>query len=326
MTRDKRKLYYINMNTLAVAKGVTLVDLHYLGQARYIAPCLLEDESGVAVVDPGPTSSLAGLETGLAERGLTTANIHTLLLTHIHLDHAGATGALVARHPHIKVYVHEKGARHMIDPAKLLASAERLYAPHMDYLWGEFLATPADNVTVLKGGETITVGGRKLEVVYTPGHAVHHVSYFDQVDGIGFTGDTTGMRPLDRDCVLPVTPPPDIDLDGWKVSLAAIRERKPARLFITHFGPGNDPEAHIDQMSERLAKWAEQVASDLKAGRADAEASADFAKQKHAELTAHLPAAEFGSMIRPEALTASWYGLARYWRKALSAEASSVSK
>lgn len=315
------------MNTLPVAKGVTLVDVHYLGQDRYIAPCLLEDEAGVAVIDPGPTSSLAGLETALAERGFTTANIHTLLLTHIHLDHAGATGTLVKRHPQIRVYVHEKGARHMIDPAKLLASAERLYAPYMDYMWGEFLATPADNVTALAGGETITVGGRKLEVVYTPGHASHHVSYFDQVDGIGFTGDTTGMRPLDCDTVLPVTPPPDIDLDAWKTSLAAIRERKPSRLFITHFGPGSDPEAHIAQMEERLAKWVEHVERDLRSGRPDAESAAAFAKDAYTELTACLPAEAFGSMIRPEALTASWHGIARYWRKAgLSADASNVSK
>lgn len=304
------------MNTLAVAKGITLVDVRYLGQDRYIAPCLLEDDTGVAVVDPGPTSSLAGLEAGLAERGLTTANIHTLLLTHIHLDHAGATGTLVKRHPHMRVYVHEKGARHMIDPTKLIASAKRLYDPYMDYMWGEFLATPADNVTVLTGGETITVGGRKLEVVYTPGHAVHHVSYFDQLDGIAFTGDTTGMRPLDQPCAMPVTPPPDIDLDGWKTSLAAILERHPQRLFITHFGPAADPQWHIAQMSERLAKWAEQVAADLRANLPEAEAANAFAAQCTAELTSHVPAAEFGPMIRPEALQASWYGLARYWKKA----------
>jgi glyoxylase-like metal-dependent hydrolase (beta-lactamase superfamily II) len=312
------------MNTLAVAKGVTLVDVHYLGQDRYIAPCLLEDESGVAVVDPGPTSSLAGLEAGLAERGLTTANIHTLLLTHIHLDHAGAAGTLVKRHPHIRVYVHEKGARHMIDPAKLLASAQRLYGDHMGYLWGEFLAVPADNVTVLTGGETITVGtigtvgtvgGRKLEVVYTPGHAVHHVSYFDQTEGIGFTGDTTGMRPMDVPCAFPVTPPPDINLEAWRGSLAAIRERRPQSLFITHFGPSTNPEWHLAEMGERLEKWAEQVSADVKSGRPDVESAADFAKTQQTSLTANIPADDFGPMIRTEALVASWFGLARYCRK-----------
>ncbi len=303
------------MITLQVTKGVTLVDVHYLGQEQYIAPCLLEDAAGVAVVDPGPTSSLEGLEAGLAERNLTTADIHTLLLTHIHLDHAGATGTLVKRHPKMRVYVHQMGARHMIDPAKLLASAVRIYGDKMDYMWGEFLGVPAENVTVLNGGETITVGGRKLEVVYTPGHAVHHVSYFDQTDGIGFTGDTTGMRPLAQPCVLPVTPPPDIDLEAWRGSLAAIRERRPARLYITHFGPAENPEWHIEEMTRRLVKWSEQVAADLRAGRADQEASAGFVKQASEELMTHLPVETFGPMIKPESLEASWYGLARYWRK-----------
>ena len=135
------------------------------------------------------------------------------------------------------------------------------------------------------------------------------------MSGLGFTGDTTGMRPFEKPTVLPVTPPPDIDLDGWRGSLSAILERRPERLFITHFGPADNPERHIAEMSERLAKWAEQVANDLKAGRPEGEASADFAKQAHQELTSHLPAEDFGPMIRTEAMVSSWHGLARYWTK-----------
>ncbi len=303
------------MNTLDVTKGVTLVDVRYLGSPGYIAPCILQDASGIAVVDPGPTSSLAGLEAGLAERGLSTADIHTLLLTHIHLDHAGATGTLVKRHPKMRVFVHERGARHMIDPAKLLASAQRLYGEHMNYLWGEFLAVPAENVTAMAGGETITVGGRKLEVIYTPGHAVHHVTYFDQVDGIAFTGDTTGLRPLNVPCPMPVTPPPDIDLEAWRTSLAAIRARRPEKIYLTHFGPNADVEWHIAELSERLEKWAEQVGSDVKSNRPEGEASADFAKTQQAILTERIPASAFGPMIRTEMLVSSWLGLARYWKK-----------
>jgi glyoxylase-like metal-dependent hydrolase (beta-lactamase superfamily II) len=298
-----------------IAPNTTLVDVHYLGSAEYIAPCLLEDESGVAVVDPGPSSSLAGLEAGLAARGRTVNDIHTLLLTHIHLDHAGVTGTLVKRNPRIRVYVHEKGARHMIDPAKLLDSAKRIYKEHMDWMWGEFLAVPADNVTVLTGGENITAGGRKFEVAYTPGHAVHHVSFFDQQTGIAFTGDTTGMRPSNRPCVIPVTPPPDIDLESWRGSLALIEERKPARLFVTHFGPADDPAWHIENMRERLARWSEQVSASLKAGQPDAEAARDFGRQAFGELATHLKPEQFGMMARPEALEGNWYGLARYWRK-----------
>lgn len=298
-----------------IAPKTVLVDVHYLGAPEYIAPCLLEDESGVAVVDPGPTSSLAGLEAALTVRGASVNDIHTLLLTHIHLDHAGAAGTLVKRNPRMRVYVHEKGARHMIDPAKLLDSAKRIYKEHMDWMWGEFLAVPAENVTVLTGGEQIKVGGRPLEVAYTPGHAVHHVSYFDQHTGLAFTGDTTGMRPSNRPCVIPVTPPPDIDLEAWQSSLKIIEERKPSCLFVTHFGPGDNPAWHIEDLRERLAKWGEQVATSLKAGTPDADASRDFGRQALAELTTRLPAEQFGMMARPEALESSWYGLARYWRK-----------
>jgi glyoxylase-like metal-dependent hydrolase (beta-lactamase superfamily II) len=298
-----------------IAPKTTLVDVHYLGQAEYIAPCLLENESGVAVVDPGPASSLAGLEAGLAARGLSVADIHTLLLTHIHLDHAGATGTLVQQNPKIRVYVHEKGARHMIDPTKLLDSAKRIYREHMDWMWGEFLAVPAENVTVLTGGESINVGGRKLEVVYTPGHAVHHVSYFDQQTGIAFTGDTTGMRPSNRPCVIPVTPPPDIDLEAWRGSLAAIEERRPERLFVTHFGPADNPSWHLEDLRERLARWGERVATTLESGQPDADAAREFGRESFGELTARLPVEQFGAMARPEALEGNWYGLARYWRK-----------
>jgi glyoxylase-like metal-dependent hydrolase (beta-lactamase superfamily II) len=287
-----------------------------LGIEKYIAACVLADESGIAVIDPGPTSSLEGLERGLAAHGLATADIHTLLLTHIHLDHAGATGTLVKRHPGMKVYVHSKGARHMIDPAKLIASAERIYGlENMDRLWGEFLATPAENVTVLEGGETITVGGRKLEIEYTPGHASHHVSYFDQSTGIGFTGDTTGMRPFESDVPFPVTPPPDIDLAGWKISLEKIRRHKPERIFLTHFGPFTNPEEHLAQLEERLARWGEVVADDVKSGRDETVACSEFVDKMRGELTAIMPRERFGPMIRRDALISDWHGLARYWRK-----------
>ncbi len=300
---------------MPVAKGTTLVDVQYLGVPGYIAPCLLHDDRGVAVIDPGPASSLAGLESALAELNLTTADIHTLLLTHIHLDHAGATGTLVKRHPDIKVYVHERGARHMIDPSKLLASAQRLYGDKMDYLWGEFLPTPAENVTALTGGEQIAINGRNLEVLYTPGHAIHHVSFIDQTEGIAFTGDVTGMRPGGSGVAFPVTPVPDVDMEGWHASLAAIRERCPARLFLTHFGPGNDPMNHLDQMSERLARWSDRVSADIRSGREDTAAAQDFADWVRTELTSLMPAEKFGPMIREDALLSDWHGIARYWRK-----------
>ena len=166
--------------------------------------------------------------------------MRALLLTHIHLDHAGATGVLVRENPELKVYVHERGAPHLVDPSRLLASATRLYGDRMEMLWGEVTAVPAANVVALTGGERIDVVGRPFDVAYTPGHAVHHVSYLDPATGTAYVGDTAGIRVNSLPFALPPAPPPDIDLEAWKESLARIRAWAPERLFVTHFGPLDD--------------------------------------------------------------------------------------
>jgi ribonuclease BN (tRNA processing enzyme) len=163
------------MNTLA--SGLSYIDLHFRGRPRIIATAVVRGPDGVALIDPGPTSTLPALRAGLAEAGLSLRDVRALLLTHIHLDHAGATGTIVREHPELRVYVHERGAPHMIDPSKLLASATRLYGDMMDQLWGEVAAVPAESIDVLRGGERISAGSRDFDVAYTPGHASHHVSY-----------------------------------------------------------------------------------------------------------------------------------------------------
>ena len=171
-----------------------IIDLRFQGRDRVIATAVLRGPQGFTLVDPGPSSCLPALEEGLARLGGTVRDIRTILLTHIHLDHAGATGSLVARAPHIQVGVHERGAPHMIDPAKLLASAGRLYGDRMETLWGAFEPVPAAQVQAFKGGERLDMGGRPFRVAYTPGHAVHHVSYLDDTDGMAYVGDTCGIR------------------------------------------------------------------------------------------------------------------------------------
>ncbi len=203
-----------------------IIDVEYLGKRQFIACALLEG-NGPAIVDPGPTVSFAKLEEGLRRAGISIDDLETVLLTHIHLDHAGATGTIVQRNPRIEVCVHERGARHMIDPSRLLASAELLYGDQMDTMWGEFLAVPEDNVRVLSGGETLEVAGRRVEVAYTPGHASHHVSYLDTSTGTAFVGDTAGIRIANLPLVQPVTPPPDIDLEGWDESIQKIEAWMP---------------------------------------------------------------------------------------------------
>ena len=164
---------------------------------------------GGAVVDPGPERRIETLLEGLGEEP------RALLLTHIHLDHAGAAGALVERFPGLEVYVHARGAPHLADPSRLLASAERIYGDEMAELWGRVLPVPERNLRVVEGGETIAVAGRELDVAYTPGHASHHVVYFDRSDGTAFVGDVAGVRIPPSDFVRAPTPPPDIDVDAW---------------------------------------------------------------------------------------------------------------
>ena len=207
------------------------VDLLHLGRPEVICAWL----HGDIIVDPGPASCLPTLLDAIDE-----VPPRVLALTHIHLDHAGATGSLVRRFPELEVWVHERGARHLSDPSRLLASAGRLYGADMQRLWGEVLPVPAENLRVLYGGERVG----PFRVAYTPGHASHHVSYLDEAGGRAFTGDVTGVR-IGAGPVLAPTPPPDIDVDTWKASLQTVEAWAPERLCLTHFGEHTDVEAHL---------------------------------------------------------------------------------
>ena len=180
-----------------------------------------------------------------------------VLVTHIHLDQAGATGRLLRENPDIQVYVHERGASHMADPTKLITSATRLYGDDMDRLWGEFLAVPEANLHPLAGGETVTAGDRQLEVLNTPGHASHHVCYFDRASGVAFVGDTAGIRTGSELFAMPPTPPPDIDIETWKASIADIERWQADTLFVPHFGAHGEPAAHLASLVEHLDGMAE---------------------------------------------------------------------
>jgi glyoxylase-like metal-dependent hydrolase (beta-lactamase superfamily II) len=217
------------------------------------------------------------------------------------LDHAGGAGTLVKRWPGLPVYVHERGAPHVVDPTRLLASAERLYGDQMDRLWGEVAPVPEENVHPLSGGEEM-LGFR---VAYTPGHASHHVSFFHPDSGRAFVGDTAAVKIPPSEYVLPPTPPPDIDLEAWNESLDAIGDWSPDSLGITHFGAVDDPAAHIEVVRERLAEQADR------ARRLDAEG---FAKAilEDAERAVGPGAA---SMLQAVPADQQWAGLDRYWRK-----------
>src|SRR5712664_427642 len=244
---------------------ITVLDMNWVGRPHSVAAALLESNGHRAIVDPGPESTSGTLRERLQSRGLSVAQLDAILLTHIHLDHAGATGSLVRENPRLAVYVHTLGAPHMIDPSRLLASAARLWPDTLHQLFGETLPVPRENLRILEGGETLTLGACKLEVAYTPGHASHHVSYFDAAEGVAFVGDTAGIRIDNGPYILPATPPPDIDLTIWEASFAAILARRPARLFHTHYGFSENPAEHIAVFRERLHRWAALAAESLRA-------------------------------------------------------------
>src|SRR5713101_1339544 len=298
-----------------IAPNTTLIDVEYLGNPRVIAACLIENQGSVAIVDPGPASALVTLRKKLDQLGIGVKGVNVILLTHIHLDHAGATGTLVRENPRIRVYVHERGAPHMINPVKLLDSARRLYGAEMERLWGEFLPVPAENVTTLAGGERLSIGGRQLEVVYTPGHASHHVSYFDTATELAFVGDTAGIRITNGRPILPLTPPPDIDPEAWARSWELIQERRPERLFLTHFGAADHIGEHLEELRERLEEWKIAVRESLNDGQPDAERAAQFSQQVGTKLRRNMSEQDADRYARGAALELCWYGLARYWRK-----------
>jgi glyoxylase-like metal-dependent hydrolase (beta-lactamase superfamily II) len=299
-----------------LASGLDYVDLQFLGRPELIATGILHGAAGVALVDPGPSTTLSHLETVLGQKGIQFADVRSLLLTHIHLDHAGATGAIVDKHPHIDVYVHARGAPHMIDPSKLLSSAGRLYGQDMDRLWGAVVPVPQDRVRVLDGGETLHVAGRELRVEYTPGHASHHVSYFDISARVAFVGDTAGIRRGSGTFVLPATPPPDIDLDVWRESERRILAWQPDTLFLTHFGPWHGARQQFQAMFENMANWSRLVRRLIAdASLSDPDRERLFIDEAYTELRRRVGERDAEGYTNAGGLNYSWQGLSRYWRK-----------
>ena len=298
-----------------IARGITYTDLLHRGRPRVIATAVVQGASGVALVDPGPTSCLETLRAALTGAGIALADVRTLLLTHIHLDHAGATGSLLRENPDITVYVHERGAPHMIDPSKLLASAARLYGDEMDELWGPFLPVPEANVRALAGGERIEAADRKFEVAYTPGHASHHVSFLDRDSGIAFVGDVAGVRTGRELFVLPPTPPPDIDVEVWAQSIELVRQWRASTLLVTHFGAHHDPDAHLDAMQTHLTTMTDIARECITAGGGASDQQSRFVDEMRRYLEQHVSAEEAGLYGTAAPLDQCFLGLARYWRK-----------
>jgi glyoxylase-like metal-dependent hydrolase (beta-lactamase superfamily II) len=229
-----------------------VIDLHHQGRERSVGCYLLDTEDGPALCDCGPASTIAALKSGLDQHGLALTDVRHLLLSHIHLDHAGATGVLVREHPALQVHVSEIGAPHLVEPERLERSARRLYGDAFDTLWGELAPVPRENVHV--------VGDRVLglDCFPTPGHASHHVSFLDR-DGTLYAGDAAGVRIQPGRAVLPPTPPPEFDLEAWQQTVEELERRDPERLALIHFGVFDDPQRHLAELRLELYDWADFV-------------------------------------------------------------------
>ncbi len=266
-----------------------LIDLLHLSRPQVIGSWRVGD----MVIDPGPASCLEQLLPVLEEHPP-----RVIALTHIHLDHAGATGSLARRFPDAEIWVHERGARHMADPERLLASATRLYGENMDRLWGEFLPVPSERLRILTGGESLGA----VKVAYTPGHAGHHVSYLHEPTGWAFTGDVGGVRIGAGPTIAP-TPPPDIDLPAWRASLELIEAWQPEALAVTHFGVHRDVEAQLAELRDYLDE-VESMAESLD--------EAGFAAALSARMARTATGAPPGTYLQATPPEQSYAGLARY--------------
>ena len=266
------------------------LDLRHGGAERVIGSYLLDTEDGPAVFDCGPTTCLEALKAGLRSRGLELRDVRHLLLSHIHLDHAGAAGVLVREHPELQVHVSAIGAPHLVDPSRLEASARRLYGDAFDDLWGELAPVPEENVHA-EGGRVLG-----LDCFPTPGHASHHVSYLDDA-GTLYAGDAAGVRIQPHSTVLPPTPPPEFDLETWLRTLDEIERRAPARLALVHFGVAEDVERHLVELRRRLEEWV----------RLEGVSEGEFAEIVGNEVDE--------SYERAMPFWQSYAGLKRYWEK-----------
>jgi glyoxylase-like metal-dependent hydrolase (beta-lactamase superfamily II) len=278
-----------------------VIDVKHLGREHVIGCWEIDG----LLVDPGPQSSMETLLDAIGDE-----QPRALLLTHIHLDHAAATGALVRRWPQLEVYVHERGAPHLIDPSKLLASAGRLYGADMERLWGEIVPVPKANVKPLAGGEDVF----GMRVAYTPGHASHHVCYFDEGSGTAFVGDVAAVRIPPSELIVPPTPPPDIDIETWIESIAIVESWRPERLALTHFGAIDNPIEHLAAVRERLHE--------------EADLAREFSEEDYERHHRALVAESVGPKTADELIQCvppqyQWRGLNRYWSKRAEREAAS---
>jgi glyoxylase-like metal-dependent hydrolase (beta-lactamase superfamily II) len=298
---------------MAQTRIVTL-DLNFQGRPHAIASYLIRSGDAVVLIESGPGSTQLGLEAGLRKEGLSSRDVTHVLLTHIHLDHAGAAGWLARQGA--EIYVHPVGAPHMINPEKLLASATRIYGDRMKSLWGEFLPVAEDKLIVPKDEEAIEIGDLKFIPINTPGHAGHHYAYL--FEDICFSGDVGGVRiPGYQYLRLPMVPP-ELHLERWHHSIKRLRQEKFARIAPTHFGIYDDPEWHLREVEKGLDDaelWLEEMMSEDASPPIEAlrQSFTEWMKEQAAEIGLSEDVMNAYQVANPPGMSAD--GLLRYWKK-----------
>lgn len=296
--------------------GVWQISLPFQDEPSIVGSYLLAGGNEIAIIDPGPGSMVDALLDSIREIGFDPKDVTHVLATHIHLDHAGATGTLLHHMPQAKVYAHSKGIPHLLDTSKVVASATRIYGNRMGPLWGKIESVPQEYLQTIEGGDILNVANHRLEVHYTPGHAVHHVIFFDVHSGELFAGDVAGVRLQGIDYVRPPTPPPDLDLEAWSESIIKIKQLRPDVLYLGHFGATRNPIQHFDRLREKLVSWGDFVLSAMRDGKGEAEITQTLIAQTEPEL--QRATRDTSALKRYEIATnyeMTVQGYMRYWTK-----------
>lgn len=294
---------------------IDTLDLNFQGRSHAIASYLIRSGDAVILIESGPGSTLPGLQAELAAQGLSTRDVTHVLLTHIHLDHAGAAGRLATQGA--EIYVHPIGAPHMLNPEKLLASAARIYGDRMDLLWGEFLSVPENKLHVANDGEGVKIGNVEFIPHNTPGHAEHHFAY--QLEDAFFCGDVGGVRIPGYQYLRVPMPPPELHLERWRESARKLRALEPARLAPTHFGMYEDVEWQLDEVEKGLdsaERWLEQAMKDAPTIEELRESFTRWAMEEGKSAGLSEDVVKAYELANPLGMSAD--GLLRYWKKAVS--------
>ena len=309
--------------------GITAIDT-VMANERELNAVYLVDASEPALIEAGPGADHDRIVSALDETGVAPDTLAHIVVTHIHMDHAGGVGALLERYPRATVWVHEIGARHLVDPQRLVASTARTYGDdRMQALYGTMVPSPAERVRTVTGGERIDLGDRSLTVVHTPGHASHHVALHDDRTGAMWTGEAIGSYLPWADCYRPALPPPEVDIERALASIAAMRSRRPTTLLTSHFGRVSDPDEAFDRAGERIRAWADVVELELRKDPGvsvdDLRATLEHVARRDFAADAHRPI----DLDRYDALGSirmNAQGLSRYWRKRWEREAATGSQ